>query len=69
MLKRLVNVSLVLFLTSVSFAGKNKPEPDPVMSSVTARAVRIARDPGKLTMSCLIDTNCHALRGSFSTAA
>ena len=38
MLKRLVTVSLVLFITSISFAGKKKPEPDnPVMPDVTAR--------------------------------
>jgi hypothetical protein len=35
--KRLVTVSLVLFLASISFAGKKKPEPDPVMPDVTAR--------------------------------
>lgn len=35
--KRLVTASLILFLTCISFAGKKKPEPDPVMSDVTAR--------------------------------
>jgi hypothetical protein len=35
--KRLLTVSLVLFLTSISFAGKKKAEPDPVMPDVTAR--------------------------------
>jgi hypothetical protein len=37
MQKRVVTVSLFLFLTSISFAGKKKPEPDPVMPDVTAR--------------------------------
>jgi len=36
--KRLATVSLlVLFLISVSFGGKKKPQPDPVMPDVTAR--------------------------------
>jgi hypothetical protein len=35
--KRLVTASLILFLTCISFAGKKKPEPDPVMPDVTAR--------------------------------
>jgi hypothetical protein len=35
--KRLVTVSLILFLTCTSFAGKKKPEPDPVMPDVTGR--------------------------------
>ena len=35
--KRLVTASLFLFLTCISFAGKKKPEPDPVMPDVTAR--------------------------------
>jgi hypothetical protein len=35
--KRLVTASLILFLTCVSFAGKKKPERDPVMPDVTAR--------------------------------
>jgi len=37
MSKRLVTVSLFLFLASISLAGKMKPEPDPVMPDVTAR--------------------------------
>jgi len=37
MTKRLVAISLVLFLTSLSFGGKEKPEPDPIMPDVTAR--------------------------------
>ncbi len=35
--KRLVAVSLVFLLASISLAGKKKPEPDPVMPDVTAR--------------------------------
>jgi len=35
--KRLAIVSLVLILSSLSFAGKKKPESDPVMPDVTAR--------------------------------
>jgi hypothetical protein len=35
--KWLFTVGLVLFLTFISFAGKKKPEPDPVMANVTAR--------------------------------
>lgn len=35
--KRLVAVSLVFLLASVSLAGKKKPDPDPVMPDVTAR--------------------------------
>ena len=35
--KRLVAVSLALFLTSIPLAGKKKPEPDPIMPDVTAR--------------------------------
>jgi hypothetical protein len=35
--KRFVAFGLVLFLTSSSFAGKKKPEADPVMADVTAR--------------------------------
>jgi hypothetical protein len=34
--KRLVTASLILFLTRMSFAGKEKPEADPVMSDVTS---------------------------------
>src|SRR6266576_7192086 len=37
MTKRLVAVGLVLFLTSLSFSGKKKPEKDPIMPDVTAR--------------------------------
>jgi hypothetical protein len=35
--KRLVTAILILFLTCISFAGKKKPEPDPVMPDVTGR--------------------------------
>jgi hypothetical protein len=35
--KRLFTISLVLFLVSISIAGKKKPELDPVMADVTAR--------------------------------
>jgi hypothetical protein len=35
--KQLVTVSLILFLTCFAFAGKTKPEPNPVMPDVTAR--------------------------------
>jgi hypothetical protein len=35
--KRLATASLFLFLTCISFAGKKKPEADPVMPDVTAR--------------------------------
>jgi hypothetical protein len=35
--KRLTAVGLVLFFASISFAGKKKPETDPVMPDVTAR--------------------------------
>src|SRR5260370_10383786 len=35
--KRLTAVGLVLFFASISFAGKKKPEADPVMPDVTAR--------------------------------
>jgi hypothetical protein len=35
--KRIVTASLILFFTCISFAGKKKPEPDPVMPDVTAR--------------------------------
>jgi hypothetical protein len=35
--KRLVTISILLFLSSFSFGGKKKPEPDPVMADVTAR--------------------------------
>jgi hypothetical protein len=35
--KRLFAVSLVLFLASISFAGKKKPELEPVMADVTDR--------------------------------
>lgn len=36
--RRLFTISLVLFIASISFAGKKKPEPDsPVMPDVTAR--------------------------------
>jgi hypothetical protein len=35
--KWLFTVGLVLFFTSIAFAGKKKPEPDPVMPDVTAR--------------------------------
>jgi hypothetical protein len=37
MTKRLVAFGLILFLTSLSFGGKEKPEPDPIMPDVTAR--------------------------------
>jgi hypothetical protein len=37
MAKRLVAVGLILLLASVSFAGKKKPEADPIMPDVTAR--------------------------------
>jgi hypothetical protein len=37
MSKRLVTICLILFLASISIAGKKKPEPDPVMPDVTAR--------------------------------
>lgn len=37
MAKRLIAVCLILFLSSVSFAGKKKPEADPIMPDVTAR--------------------------------
>src|SRR5260370_3401181 len=35
--KWLFTVGLVLLITSISFAGKKKPEPDPIMPDVTAR--------------------------------
>ena len=35
--KRLVTVCLVLLLASIPFAGKKKPESDPIMPDVTAR--------------------------------
>ena len=37
MTQRLVAVSLFLFLSSLSFGGKKKQEPDPIMPDVTAR--------------------------------
>jgi len=37
MSKRLVTISLILFLASISLAAKRKAEPDPVMPDVTAR--------------------------------
>jgi hypothetical protein len=37
MSNRLVTICLILFLASISFAGKKKLEPDPVMPDVTAR--------------------------------
>jgi hypothetical protein len=37
MLKRLVAVILVLFVTSISVTGKKKPDADPIMPDITAR--------------------------------
>jgi hypothetical protein len=37
MVKRFFAITFVVFLASLSYAGKKKPEPDPVMPDVTAR--------------------------------